>query len=307
MRNCFARLMTKYAAKHNELVFLYADIGNRLFNDLKEVAPERTINAGIAESNMATVAAGMAMSGLKPFIYTITPFTTSRNFEQIKVDIAYQNLPVTIVGTGSGMSYANLGPTHHSFEDIALMRVLPNMTVLCPADIHEMEALFPQIMECKGPVYFRLGKKNEPQVYETTPALKIGQFNTVIAGDKVAILACGTILPVAIKAAELLAQQGVNAEVVSAHTVKPIDDSYLKQAAGRFSLIATVEEHSIIGGFGSAVLEHNNDKQYACEVMRFSLQDQFMDKMHSQETARMRSGLTAENIASTILKRLHSK
>ncbi len=303
MRNCFAKLMTEHAAANDKLVLLYADIGNRLFNKLKDIAPDRTINAGIAESNMATVAAGMAMSGFKPFIYTITPFTTSRNFEQIKVDIAYQNLPVTIVGTGSGMAYANLGPTHHSFEDIALMRVLPNMTIVCPADTFEFEALFPQIIAHQGPVYLRIGKKNEPRVYEQVPNLSLGEFHTLNLGERVAILSTGAMLPVAKATLSLLQAQGINAELISAHTVKPLDEGYLAQAA-KFDLIVTVEEHSKVGGFGSAVAEYFIDNQITCPLQRFALPDQFMDKMHSQDTARKRAGLTAENIYQTIINRL---
>ncbi len=304
MRNCFAKLMTKHAQDNDELVLLYADIGNRLFNKLKEIAPDRTINAGIAESNMASVAAGMAMSGFQPFIYTITPFTTSRNFEQIKVDIAYQNLPVTIVGTGSGMAYANLGPTHHSFEDIALMRVLPNMTIVCPADTYEFEALFPQILAHKGPVYLRIGKKNEPTVYDSLPELKLGKFHSLTQGEKVSILSTGAMLPVATEAVSLLKEKGINAELISAHTVKPLDESYLSNATHKFDLIVTIEEHSRVGGFGSAVAEFFIDNQKTCPLLRFALPDTFMDKMHSQETARTRAGLNAENISETILARL---
>lgn len=304
MRNCFARLMTEYAPERKDLVLLYADIGNRLFNKLKEIAPERAINAGIAESNMATVAAGMAMSGFRPFIYTITPFTTSRNFEQIKIDIAYQNQPVTIVGTGSGMAYANLGPTHHSFEDISLMRVLPNMTVLCPADTQEMEVLFEQIIEMDGPVYFRLGKKNEPVVHEKKPELKIGEFYRLKEGKKVALLSTGTMLPNVMSAAEQLENMGISVEIISAHTVKPLDKEYLRSAASKFELIVTIEEHSLNGGFGSAVSEYLADSSISCCLLRLGLPDLFMDKMHSQETARERAGLSADGIVQSVKSRL---
>ncbi len=175
MRNAFARVLTELAPKQTDLVLLYADIGNRLFNDLKGIAPERCINTGIAEAHMASMAAGLAKEGLKPLLYTIASFTSSRNFEQIKVDVAYQNLPVTIVGTGGGLSYANLGPTHHTFEDIALMRSLPNMQVVCPADANELTELLPQILASGRPTYLRIGKKNEPALCSTFEPNKLSK------------------------------------------------------------------------------------------------------------------------------------
>lgn len=304
MRNCFASLMTEYSGRCENLVLLYADIGNRLFNQLKNVTPERTINAGIAEANMATVAAGLAMSGMKPFIYTITPFTTTRNLEQIKIDIAYQNLPVTIVGTGSGMAYANLGPTHHSFEDIAVIRTLPNMYILCPADQFEMEALFPQILQLDSPLYFRIGKKNEPRCYDEKPLLTIGKFNKIHEGETVALISTGTILPNVIAAGDELNKRGVSCAVISAHTVKPLDKGFLHDAASRYELIVSVEEHSLVGGFGSALCEYFIDANLKVNLLRLGLQDVFMDQMHCQETARAKAGLDVKSIVSAVLERL---
>ncbi|MCG9709066.1 transketolase [Pseudoalteromonas sp. Isolate3] len=303
MRNAFARVLTELAKTDERLVLFYADIGNRLFNPLKEFALERTVNAGIAEANMASMAAGSAMMGHKPFIYTITPFTTARNFEQIKIDIAYQNQPVIIVGTGSGLSYANLGPTHHSFEDIALMRALPNMNIVCPADAQELEILMPQLIELNAPCYFRIGKKNEPSVHKAPPALEFGKAYTMQQGRSVAILATGTIMPLAQALHSELAAKGINAELVSFHTVKPLDTDYLDSAASRFEHIITLEEHNVSGAFGSAVLEYVSDLNGSARVHRFGIPDFFIDQVHSPEDAFVKAGLTVHDITNSLVQR----
>ena len=304
MRNAFAQTLTAMAAKDDSLTLFYADIGNRLFNDLKKIAPERTINAGIAEANMASMAAGSAMMGLKPFIYTITPFTTARNFEQIKIDIAYQNQPVIIVGTGSGLSYANLGPTHHSFEDIALMRSLPNMNIVCPADATELNVLIPQLVELNQPCYLRIGKKNEPEVHNRVPNLTFGKAFIMNTGKKVAILSTGTIMPLAKALHSALQEQGINAELVSFHTVKPLDNSYLHQVSQRFEHLITIEEHNVNGGFGSAILEWFNDKQLTMKIHRFGIPDRFIDQVGSQADALQKAGLSLDVLLSELKERL---
>ncbi|MEC4089476.1 transketolase family protein [Pseudoalteromonas rubra] len=303
MRNAFARVLTELAKDDTSLLLYYADIGNRLFNPLKEFAEDRTINAGIAEANMASMAAGSAMMGHKPFIYTITPFTTSRNFEQIKIDIAYQNQPVIIVGTGSGLSYANLGPTHHSFEDIALMRALPNMHVICPADAYELEQLMPQLIELDAPCYFRIGKKNEPAVHKGKPALTFGKVHVMRPGERIAVLSTGTIMPLAQDLVTTLNERGLSPELVSFHTVKPLDEDYLNDAMTRFDHVITLEEHNVSGGFGSAVLEYFSEQPNWPRVHRFGIPDRFIDQVHSTTDARAKAGLTVTDIMNTLSER----
>src|SRR5712691_8753697 len=162
MRNAFADEITKLGADDTRVVLLSGDIGNKLFDKFKQQAGNRFLNCGVAEANMMSIAAGMALSGLRPVIYTITPFTTTRCFEQIRVDVCYHKAPVIIVGTGSGLSYADLGPTHHSCEDMAILRTRPGMTVLAPADSTELRLALRQALSLGGPVYMRIGKKGEP-------------------------------------------------------------------------------------------------------------------------------------------------
>lgn len=204
MRNAFADEVTRLAAEDRRVVLLSGDIGNRLFDTFKDAAPTRFYNCGVAEANMIGVAAGLAMSGFRPIAYTITPFITSRVIEQIRVDLCYHNVPAIVVGVGGGLSYASLGPTHHSCEDIAFLRALPNMTVLCPADPAEVRACLRAAIENDGPVYIRLGKRGEDSVHQTPPHLRIGGSHVLRDGSDLCILSVGTMAPVVLKAAERL-------------------------------------------------------------------------------------------------------
>lgn len=202
MRNAFAAEVTALAAADERVVLLSGDIGNRLFDRFKEQHPERFFNCGVAEANMMSVAAGLALSGLRPVTYTITPFTTTRCLEQIRVDVGYHHAPVTIVGVGGGLSYASLGATHHSCEDIAFLRAIPGMTVLCPGDAMEVRWAMRAALGQDGPVYIRLGKKGEPVIHEAVPSIAIGEALPVRAGDDVCLIVTGNLLPVALEAAE---------------------------------------------------------------------------------------------------------
>lgn len=304
MRNSFADELTKVAAEDSRVVLLSGDIGNKLFDKFKDQNDARFYNCGVAEANMIGVAAGLALSGLRPFVYTITPFTTTRCFEQIRVDACYHRVPVVIVGTGSGLSYAELGPTHHSLEDLAILRTLPNMRVLAPCDSTELRLAIRAVLKDDNPTYIRIGKKGEPDIYKEPPTFKIGEAIIIRPGNDVALLSTGTMMAEAIKTSDQLAAHGISAEVVSFHTVKPLDPIYLEQVRQRFRLVVTVEEHSRIGGFGSAVAEWFAAKGTAVPLMGFATEDTFMHEVGSQEYARRKFGLTADNMVAGILRRL---
>ena len=306
MRNAFAEEMTRVAANDKRVVVLSGDIGNKLFDKLKAVDPKRFYNCGIAEANMMGVAAGMAMSGLRPFVYTITPFTTTRCFEQIRVDVCYHHAPVVIVGTGSGLSYSELGPTHHSLEDMAILRTLPGMRVVAPCDASELRQVLHETLKDDSPTYIRIGKKGEAVIHQSLPDLRLGKVLVIRPGTDVALLCAGNMMADTLKAADLLADKGVSAEVVSFHTVKPLDADYLKQAVARFKLLVTVEEHSRIGGLGSAVAEWRMAQPHNVAQISFGTDDVFMHEVGSQAYARKKYGLTAENIFSTTLAALRA-
>lgn len=304
MRNAFADELTKIAADDPRVVLLSGDIGNKLFDKFKDKNDVRFYNCGVAEANMIGVAAGLALSGLRPFVYTITPFTTTRCFEQIRVDVCYHRVPVVIVGTGSGLSYAELGPTHHSLEDLAILRTLPNMRVLAPCDSTELRLALRAVLQDDNPAYIRIGKKGEPEIHKKPPLFKIGESIIVRPGNDVAILSTGTMMSETLKTADQLASHGIFAEVTSFHTIKPLDDTYLAQLRQRFRLVVTVEEHSRIGGLGSAIAEWYAEKGESVPLIGFATEDTFMHEVGSQEYARRKFGLTASNMVSGILRRL---
>lgn len=305
MRNAFAAQITSLAHEDNRIVLLSGDIGNRLFNDYKQHFPTRFFNCGIAECNMTGMAAGMALCGLRPVTYTITPFNTSRCFEQIRVDVCYHNLPVIIVGVGSGLSYASLGTTHHSCEDIAIMRSLPNMTVICPGDALEVRQALRASLNYPGPVYLRLGKVKEPVIHSTAPDLIIGKGIVLREGDEVCILSTGNILPVAMQTAMELEKRKISTQVVSMHTVKPLDLELLHDVFHKFQLVVTIEEHSLIGGLGSSIAEwYVNQRIDHTVFMRLGTPDEFLSKCGEQKHIRARLGLSPDTIAERIINEL---
>jgi transketolase len=305
MRNAFADEITRLSAGDPRVVLLSGDIGNKLFDRFKLQAENRFYNCGVAEANMMSVAAGMALSGLRPVVYTITPFTTTRCFEQIRVDVCYHRAPVIIVGTGAGLSYAELGPTHHSLEDFALLRSLPDMTVFAPCDEVELRLGLRAALDHDGPVYMRIGKKGEPVIHAAAPAFRLGKAITVREGKDVCLISTGTMMPVVLSAGDLLSRKGLSARVESFHTVKPLDTDRLKEVFARYRVVAVVEEHSRIGGLGGSIAEWLalGDGKRAC-MLHFGTDDAFMHEVGSQDYARRKFGLSAENIAEKVSARL---
>jgi transketolase len=307
MRHAFAQERTQLAANNERLVLLSGDIGNKLFDPFKLKYPERFFNCGVAEANMASVAAGMAMCGLRPITYTITPFNTTRCLEQIRDDICYHNVPVLIVGTGSGLSYASLGCTHHSCEDISFLRSMPNMTVLCPGDSMELRSLLTLATDLPGPAYLRIGKTKDPVVHAAPPKLEIGKGFTLQQGLDLCILSTGNMLSTSVETASLLNQKGIQPEVISFHTVKPLDKELLQSLVSRFSLIVVLEEHSLIGGLGSAISEWMADEgPFTTKLLRFGTPDLFPHRVGSQQYLREAYGLVPEQISQCIQKQIES-
>ena len=305
MRNAFAKAVTEMGDVFPELIMLAGDIGNRLFDEFKDKHPSRFYNCGVAEANMTGVASGLAASGLRPITYTITPFNTVRCLEQIRLDICYPNLPVIVVGTGSGLSYAGLGATHHSMEDIALLRTLPNMHVVCPADPIEVRLALKDALRLARPTYIRLGKKGEPVIHQSEPEFEIGRGIAVRDGSDVAILGVGNTLALALKCADRLQQKGVSTKVISLHTVKPLDDSLLQTLFAEQKLVVVLEEHGLIGGAGSAVLEWGNTNRVDLrKLIRLGGPDRFLFACGDQSEARAHLGLTQEQISQQILERM---
>lgn len=301
MRNAFAEELTKLGAADPRVVLLSGDIGNRLFEPFKESCPGRFFNCGVAEANMMSMAAGIGLEGLRPVVYTITPFTTTRCLEQIRVDACYHESPVIIVGTGAGLSYAALGATHHSLEDIAILRPLPGMTIVCPCDAVELRLALAAALRLDGPVYLRIGKKGEPIIHRDTPEFEIGKAITLRQGRDACIAATGSIMPAALEAADRLEAEGISAGVESFHTIKPLDTPRLAELFRDHAVVATVEEHGLIGGLGAAVAEFRAETgNGGARLVRFGTADEFLHAVGSQDYARRVLGLTPERIAAGI-------
>jgi transketolase len=301
MRNAFVQQLEQLADSDDRIVLLMGDIGNRMFDRFKAKHPDRFYNCGVAEANMMSVAAGMALSGLRPIVYTIVPFVTTRCLEQIRVDVCYHQAPVTIVGVGGGLSYAGLGTTHHSCEDIAFLRILPHMKVVCPGDSLEVRAALAQTLAQNSPVYLRLGKKGEPVVHDDLPDFEIGKGITLREGSEIAILSTGNLLPTAVEVVERLEKAGQNVRLVSHHTVKPLDESLLTECFSTASLVVTLEEHSVLGGLGGAVAEWLADQVGPrARLLRIGTPDAFLHRVASQEDARRSVGLDADSILERI-------
>ncbi len=300
MRNAFADEVTQLAAKDPRIVLLSGDIGNRLFDRLRAQSPRQFINCGVAEANMMGVAAGMALSGLRPITYTITPFTTTRCLEQIRVDVAYHEAPVIIVGTGSGLSYASLGPTHHSLEDFAILRAIPNIRILAPWDATSLRRVLRDALLDVTPTYIRIGKKGEKDIVPAERVAGLGRLTWLVAGDRVAIVAVGTVAIEALRAAEQLRDSGISTAVSLAHTVKPLPEDDLRSLFASHRIVVTVEEHAVAAGFGESVVSLAHRSGYSGRVIPLGVPDGFLGKAGSQGYARRLTGIDASAIVDVI-------
>lgn len=253
MRNAFVRALLDVAESDPAVWLINADLGFSVLEPFAERFPDRFLNVGVAEQNMVGVAAGLALSGYKPFIYSIANFPTQRCLEQIRVDVCYHRAPVTVVAVGGGFVYGSQGYTHHAIEDLAVMRALPGMRVVAPADPAEVDAFVHEIARNPGPSYLRLGRGGEPTLHAEPFARAPLAPIQMRDGDDVALIATGAILAEVLGAAELLAQIGISARVFSAPLLKPLDEGVLLSQIEGVDLVVTIEEHSLIGGLRDAI------------------------------------------------------
>ena len=305
MRNAFAKELSNIAQKNKKIVLLSGDIGNRLFDNFRKNFPTRFHNCGIAEASMTGIASGLAHLGLIPITYTIATFNTIRCLEQIKLDVCYPNLPVIIVGTGAGLSYSSLGSTHHSIEDIALLRSIPNLSILCPSDPEEVKKLLDDAIKLNGPVYLRLGKKNEPVVESRR---KIGKSNIIVNGKNNLIISVGNILIEAINASKKLKRAKIENSVIDLRYIKPLEGKVLKTAFKKFKRIFVIEEHFINGGAGSSIIEWANKNGYdANKINLIGIENNFVNSAGNQSSAREKVGLSSEKIFKKIVQIIKKK
>ena len=310
MRTAFIDKLCEITERNERVWLLTGDLGFSVLERFYNRFPERYINVGVAEQNMTGIATGLALSGKIVFTYSIANFPTLRCVEQIRNDVCYHDANVKIVAVGGGLVYGAQGVTHHGTEDLAIMRALPNMTVVAPGDPIEAALATRAIVERPGPCYLRLGRAGEPIVHQALPAFQIGKAITVREGGDITLIATGGMLYNTAQAAEQLARQEVQARVLSMHTLKPLDTEAVLAAAKETGAVMTIEEHSMIGGLGSAVAEvlAEADSQDVT-FKRLGIPDAFCSQVGSQEYLRKAYSLSVDGIVETVqsLRKVVSK
>lgn len=303
MRNAFFSSLVELAADHPRLFLMIGDLGFGVVNEFVSKFPAQFINAGVAEQNMTGMAAGMARSGDIVFTYSIANFPILRCLEQVRNDVCYHRANVKMVSVGGGLCYGALGASHHATEDLAIMRSLPNLLVVAPADPVEVRLAMPLIVAHQGPVYLRLGRAGEPVVHQALPSgFTLGKGLVVREGGELTMISTGGMLKTTLGAADLLAKKGVSAGVISMHTVAPIDAELIQQHARTTGTIVTVEEHSVVGGLGGAVAEALLDGQTSpVRFKRLGLPHAFLPEVGSQEYLLRCHGLTPEGVRDSVV------
>ena len=297
MRNAFLETLFDLARQDDRITFITGDLGYRVVERFAETLPKQFLNAGVAEQNMTSIAVGMALSGKIAFTYSIANFPTLRCLEQIRNDVCYHDANVKIVAVGGGFSYGALSVTHHAVEDLGVMRCMPNMLVLAPGDPVETRAATRALTTRPGPAYLRLGKAGEPTVHGGSIEFEPGRAILVRDGSDLTLISTGGMLHTAVKAAEQLAADRIHARVLSMHTLKPLDTEALLAAARDTRLIVTLEEHSIIGGLGSAVAELLAERDdVRPRFKRLGLPSAFSPYIGSQEYLLAKHGLDVEAV-----------
>ncbi len=306
MRRTCVNMVYELAKSDERIVFIGSDLGAGLLDGMKAEMPERFFMEGVCEQNLIGMAAGMAREGYIPYVNTIATFLTRRCFEQIAVDVCLQNLPVRLIANGGGLVYAPLGPTHMATDDVALMRSLPGMSIIAPADADEMRRLMLQTPDYPHPLYIRLGKGGDPVISSDDDNAQLGHAVAYREGTDVLIVSTGVMTERALRAADLLADKGVACGVLHFHTIKPIDEAALLTRAANVPLVVSLEEHSRIGGLGSAVtdaiVEHGGAARP--DICRLALPDAFPEDYGSQDSLLEEYGLQPPAIADAVLARL---
>ena len=298
-RQSYGEILEKLGEENKEVVVLDADLSAATKTSIfAKKFPDRFFDMGIAEANMMGVAAGMASCGKIPYVSTFAAFAAGRAYDQIRSSICYPNLNVKICATHAGITVGEDGATHQMLEDLALMRALPNMKVLCPSDDVETKYLIEQISKIKGPVYVRLARLATPGIYEENQTFEIGKAVQIGEGTDATVFATGVVVPEAIKAKELLEEEGIYIRVVDMHTIKPIDKEMIIKSAKETKKLISIEDHSVIGGLGSAISEVLTE-EYPCKLVRMGIKDTFGKSGNAVELLKY-FGLTSDEIIKTV-------
>ena len=305
MRDTFVRTLVQLAKEDKNIELVTGDLGFGVLKPFWEQCPDQFTNAGIAEQNMTGVAAGMALTGKNVFTYSIGNFPTLRCIEQIRNDCAYHNANVKVVCIGGGFVYGSLGMSHQATEDLAILRALPDVVVLAPADLVEAEECTKALAKYNGTAYLRLGRGGEKRIHDQIENFQIGKAIKVSDGQKVAIFSTGAIFEEVTACNDILQEHGIKPTIYTFPTVKPIDKETIEKIANDVELVVTCEEHNTVGGFGSAVAEvmaEMNEKKAV--LMRIGLNDEYSIRVGNQKYLRAQYGIDAKRIAERIINKL---
>lgn len=296
--------------KDKSIIVVTADMGFGTFEELRDKFPDRFINAGVSEANAAGISAGLAMNGYTVFFYAQAAFVTLRCFEQVRLDIASNNLNVKLVGTSSGLTLSQYGVSHFALEDVAAMRSLPNMTVMCPGDLYEAEQVTRLACSFKGPAYIRIGRTNSGRdeiIHLKKPKVRIGEPVFIMRGTRATIISTGSMLFLAREVVGKLKDKGIDTALVSLPTVKPLNARNILNLFKNKNRVYVLEEHSKIGGLGSAISELVTDLGLPYRVVRLGTEDRFLHVTGSREYLLGLYGLTADKIVARVARDLKSK
>lgn len=306
MRKVALDSIHKLAKVDSRVIFIGSDLGPGVLNEMKKEMPDRFIMEGISEQHVIGMAAGLAMEGFVPYVNTIATFLTRRCYEQVALDLCLQDLPVRLIANGGGAVYAPLGPTHLAVEDLAIMRALPNMAVIAPCDSEEMRRLMNASIDWPHPIYIRLAKGGDAVVSREELGFQIGKAILLKEPGQGLFITTGVMAQLALKAISQLSSEGVECGLLHMHSVKPLDNNALYQWMSKVDAVVTVEEHTRIGGLGSAVLEYCSDEmpEQAAKVARIGIPDHFADQYGTQDTLLAHWGLTVDALCQTMRKKL---
>jgi transketolase len=299
MRKRSLDMVYELARKDERIFFIGSDLGVGTLDNFRKEMPDRFFMEGVSEANIVGMAAGLALEGKIVYVNTIATFLTRRCFEQVVLDLGLHNANVRLIANGGGVVYAPLGPTHLAIDDIAIMRAVPNMTIVAPCDADEMARLMPQTVEHQGPIYIRLGKGGDPIVSSDAHPFRIGRAMTMVTGDDVLLVTTGITLKLALEAAVSLKADGISATVLHMPTVKPFDAESFFTHARRVDAIVSIEEHTVMGGLGGAVSELLAEAGFepAKRFKRIGIPDVFPHGYGSQATMMTKYDITAERAA----------
>ena len=301
MRKTCLEEIYNLAKKDKRIVFVGSDLGAGVLSQFKDEIPDRFFMEGISEQHVIGLSAGLAMNGFIPYVNTIATFITRRCFEQIVVDVALHNLPVRLIGSGGGLVYAPLGPTHLAIDDIDLIRTIPNMSIVAVSDAVEMKKFMQESVDYNGPIYIRLAKGGDPIVTSANRVFKIGKSYLVNKGKDILLITTGISLQIALKAKEMLIEKGINPGVLHVPTIKPIDKQAIIKYSKIFKSITTIEEGIISGGLGTAVGEILQETDYKGTFRKVGIPNKFSDKYGSQNDLLKYYKITPEDICHYVI------